>query len=117
MITIQETQDSVFEEIDAYDRAVMREIFSDEYEKALEEGRKEGRLQGIYGLIFKNYRCRYNADISEKLTAKIDLIRYYPALEEIQYAVWETSSPLEFERAVDSVLEKYAEQIETLDRE
>jgi len=107
MIALQELKDNVFEQSDAYERAAFWEFFSNEYEEVLEKG----RVQTIYEMIFKNYRRRHNADISEKYAAKINGTNYYPALEDIQYAAWTSSSPKEFEREVDSILNRYLEEL------
>ena len=120
MITVQELQDEIYEQNDESDYAAFQEFFPDlcdrKYEEGLEKGLEKGRVLNIYDMILKYYRHRYNVDVPEKLSAKINAIGYYPALEEIQYAAWSANSPSEFERGVDSVVEKYAEEIEALNK-
>ncbi len=120
MITVQELQDEIYEQNDESDYAAFQEFFPDlcdrKYEEGLEKGLEKGRVLNIYDMILKYYRHRYNVDVPETLSTRINAISYYPALEEIQYAAWSANSPSEFERGVDAVIEKYAEEIEALNK-
>ena len=43
---------------------------------------------------------------------KIDEINYYPALEDVQTAVWTTPSLVAFEREVDKIAKQYEAEIQ-----
>ncbi len=89
----------------------LKRRFEQGIEQGIKQGIKQGRIIGIYDLVLNNFRHRFDEALSARLARKINVINYYPALEEIQQSVWSSSSPVAFERRVDSVVEKYAEEI------
>ena len=91
------------------------------YEKGLQAGIQKGiqtriqtgRQTGIYDTIFRNLQTKYGANsISRRLNDKIDEINYYPALEDVQTAVWTTPSLADFERKVDEIAKQYEVEIQ-----
>ena len=94
---------------------------SERCEKAREDGRKTGiqtgRQEEIYEIIYRNLRAKYGKDsVSAALKKKLDVINYYPALEEIQLAVWTTPSLDSFKRKLARIVNKYKDEIQEVRR-
>ncbi len=111
-MSMQELQNGIFGQ-DGYDEyAILEEVFPN----ALERKYEQGRVNNIYDVILRNYRYRYAVPLSESLEEKIETVSYYPALEEIQLAILGADTPDAFERQVEFVIEKYAEEIKALNK-
>ncbi len=91
----------------------LRVFFEKEFAENFEQGKREGVCRIIYG----NLRAKYGEDsVSERLKAKLDVINYYPALEEIQLAIWTTPSIDAFKRKVAKIVNKYRDEIQEIRR-
>ncbi len=83
-----------------------------------QKGRQEGRQEGIYEIIYSNLRSKFGQNaVSSNLKKKLDDINYYPALEEIQLAIWTTPSLDAFKRKVARIVNKYKDEIQELRRQ
>ncbi len=114
MITTRELQNGIYGQDVESDYDVIEEFFSDAFEFKGKQKFEQGRTSTIYDVVLKNYRRKYGVELPEALVEKINAVGYYPALEEIQCEVWLTPSPEAFERRVDSIIEQYAEENESL---
>ncbi len=93
----------------------MKDGLSVFFEKEFAETRNQGMQISIYNMIYSNLRVKYGKDsVSDKLKAKLDEINYYPALEEIQLAIWTTPSLDAFKRKVAKIVSKYKDEIQSM---
>ncbi len=91
--------------------------WQDGWQEGRQEGKQEGRQEGIYKTIYDNLNAKYgNNSVSERLKEKLDEINYYPALEEIQLAIWTTSSLDAFNVKLAKIVNKYEVEIQELPR-
>ena len=101
--------------MDKYDGlyAFFEEEITEFREKEGAELYEKGRDDGIYNMIYRNLQTKYGANsVSKSLNDKIDAINYYPALEDVQTAVWTTPSLVAFEREVDKIAKQYDAEIQ-----
>ena len=90
---------------------------SERCEKAMQDGMQAGKQEGIYEIIYSNLRSKFGQNaVSSKLKKKLDDINYYPALEEIQLAIWTAPSLDAFKRKVARIVNKYKDEIQELRR-
>ena len=95
----------------------LRVFCEKEFAENFEQGKREGVYEVIYNVIYGNLRIKYGEDsVSERLKAKLDAINYYPALEDIQAAIWTTPSLDAFKRKVAKIVNKYKDEIQEIRR-
>ncbi len=83
----------------------------------MQAGMQAGKQEGIYEIIYSNLRSKFGQNVvSDKLKKKLDDINYYPALEEIQLAIWTAPSLDAFKRKVAKIVNKYKDEIQELRR-
>ncbi len=92
-------------------------FFEKEVSERCEKAREDGRQEEIYEIIYRNLRAKYGQDsVSAALKKKLDVINYYPALEEIQLASWMTPSLDSFKRKLARIVNKYKDEIQEVRR-
>ena len=87
------------------------------FEREVSARCEKAKQEGIYEIIYSNLRSKFGQDaVSDKLKKKLDDINYYPALEEIQLAIWTAPSLDAFRRKVTRIVNKYKTEIQELQR-
>ncbi len=89
------------------------EEIAEHFGETKEDWIQTGVQTGIYNTIYRNLQTKYGAQsLPKELSEKIDAINYYPALEEVQTAVWTTPSLTAFERKIDEIAKQYETEIQ-----
>jgi len=97
-----------FQDVES-DYDVLEEFFSDAFEFKGKQRYELGRTTTIYDIILKNYRRKFGVDVSEAMAEKIDVIDSYQVLEDIQFEIWSAPSPEAYERGVEAIIKRHAE--------
>jgi len=111
---VKELKNEILDPLEAEGYAIWKETLSEYFKWKYELMVEKGRVDALCDIILNNYPCRFDEVLPERLEKKIDEINFYPALKEIQLAILKSSSPVAFERQVDVIAGKYAEEIKAL---